>query len=188
MSALRVLVGTCFYAACFFTFSDGFHVDRFIHRPQNAFSPSGFSNTQRYDVGAFQQIPRTARSSSSALNLAADAAAAATTSNIFLNPDVWVFLAGVFPFAWATVEFWRRVMGGEAFGTGSDQVIIGMDDSPADSRGRRVLGRGALITAYVLFTIAFGTIGIVLYSVVSSGSAPDVLPEAYQTLVDTIVM
>ena len=76
---------------------------------------------------------------------------------------------------------------GESFGTGSDQVIIGTEDSPADSRGRRVLGKGALITAYVLFTVAFGTIGIVLYSVVSSGSPPEILPQTSQTLVDAAV-
>ena len=84
------------------------------------------------------------------------------------NPDVWVFGAGVFPFAWATYEFWRRIMFGESFGTGTDSVIIGMEDSPSDSRGIRVLGRGALITAYCLFVIAFGTLGVVLYSVVTS--------------------
>jgi len=59
-------------------------------------------------------------------------------------------------------------MFGEAFGTGTDSVIIGMEDSPSDSRGVRVLGRGALITAYTLFIIAFGTLGVVLYSVVTS--------------------
>jgi hypothetical protein len=98
----------------------------------------------------------------------------------FQNIDFWVFVAGVFPFAWATVEFWRRIMFGEPFGTGKDSVIIGMDDAPSESRGRRVLGRGALITAYVLFVIAFGTIGIVLYSVLSSPplGPDDLLPSS----------
>ena len=106
-------------------------------------------------------------------NVIATTESSTTSSTSFLqNVDVWVFLAGIFPFAWATIEFWRRIMFGEPFGTGSDSVIIGMDDSPADSRGRRVLGRGALITAYVLFVIAFGTIGIVLYSVLSSAPPP----------------
>ena len=59
-------------------------------------------------------------------------------------------------------------MFGESFGTGSDRVVIGMEDSPKDSRGVRVLGKGALITAYTLFVIAFGTLGVVLYSVVTS--------------------
>jgi hypothetical protein len=103
----------------------------------------------------------------------ADAAATTTTVFIFQNTDTWVFLAGVFPFAWATVEFWRRVMKGESFGTSTDSiVIIGKDDAPTESRGRRVLGKGALITAYVLFAIAFGTIGVVLYSVLSSAPPP----------------
>ena len=52
-------------------------------------------------------------------------------------------------------------MFGESFGTGTDRVIIGMDDSPSDSRGTRVLGRGALVTAYVLFVCAFGTLAAV---------------------------
>jgi hypothetical protein len=51
-----------------------------------------------------------------------------------------------------------------------------MDDSPSDSRGRVVLGKGALIIAYILFAVSFGTIGIVLYSVISSGAPPEILP------------
>mmetsp|Transcript_8593 Transcript_8593/g.20691 ORF Transcript_8593/g.20691 Transcript_8593/m.20691 type:complete len:196 (-) Transcript_8593:52-639(-) len=97
-------------------------------------------------------------------------------ASILQSSDVWVFLLGVFPFAWATVEFWRRIMFGESFGTGSDQVIIGMEDSPADSRGRRVLGRGALGTAYFLFAASFATLAVVLYAVISSAPPPDVLP------------
>merc|ERR1711939_1298572 len=96
----------------------------------------------------------------------------------FQNKDFLVFLAGIFPFAWATVEFWRRIAVGESFGTGTDSIVIGMDDSPADSRGRRVLGKGALVTAIILFTLAFGTIGFVLYSVASSGAPPEVFPQA----------
>jgi hypothetical protein len=100
-------------------------------------------------------------------------AATFSLSGLVLNTDVWVFVAGVFPFAWATVEFWRRIAVGESFGTGSDSVvIIGEDNAPEDSRGRRVLGRGALIVAYVLFTIAFATLAIVLYSVISSTPPP----------------
>jgi hypothetical protein len=111
----------------------------------------------------------------------AAAAAATTVSSFVKNTDFWVFLAGIFPFAWATVEFWRRIAFGESFGTGSDSVVIsnvsiGVDDSPVDSRGRRVLGKDALITAYILFALAFGTIGIVLYSVITSDAPPDVFP------------
>jgi hypothetical protein len=108
---------------------------------------------------------------------------AASTSDFFLhNTDVWVFLAGVFPFAWATVEFWRRIAFGESFGTGTNSVIIGMEDSPADSRGQVTLGRGALIVAYILFAISFGTLGIVLYSVISSAPPPEFLPSSQEVL------
>lgn len=91
----------------------------------------------------------------------------------FMNTDGLVFLAGVFPFVWATVEFWRRIAFGKPFGTGSDSiVIIGKDKAPADSRGRRVLGQGALITAYALFGISAFVVVIALYSVLTSTSDP----------------
>lgn len=96
--------------------------------------------------------------------------------NISKSSDLWVFVLGVFPFAWATVEFWRRIMFGEAFGTGSDQIIIGMDDSPSDSRGRRVLGKGALAVAYFLFAASFATLAVVLYAVFSSAPPPEIFP------------
>jgi hypothetical protein len=112
---------------------------------------------------------------------AADAAGiTTTTTNNFLmlllqNTNVWVFVIGVVPFAWATVEFWRRIIVGEPFGTGKDSVVfsfIGKDDAPQESRGRRVLGKGALLTAYFLFVLAFGTMAVVLYSVGSSAPPP----------------
>jgi hypothetical protein len=138
---------------------------------------------QHARAARMEEKPPHHSSSSSSLNMimlaeAAAAGAADSSSLAFLqNRDVWVFVAGVFPFAWATVEFWRRIAFGEPFGTGSDAiVIIGMDDSPTDSRGRKVLGKGALVTAYILFAIAFGTLGIVLYSVISSDAPPDILP------------
>ena len=109
-------------------------------------------------------------------DVATSATATAQTSVIqeivFNNTDFLIFLAGIFPFVWATVEFWRRVMTGQSFGTGTDSIIIGIDDAPQDSRGRRILGKGALFTAYALFIIAFGTIGIVGYSVVTSAPPP----------------
>lgn len=112
-----------------------------------------------------------------------DAAEGTSTVQSFVsNVDFWVFIAGIFPFAWATVEFWRRIAVGESFGTGRDSIIIGMDDSPADSRGRRVLGKGALATALVLFTLAFGTIGIALVSVLTSEAPPDVFPSLASTV------
>jgi len=112
----------------------------------------------------------------------ADSTSSAGTVELFANnKDFWVFVAGIFPFAWATVEFWRRIAVGESFGTGRDSVVIGMDDSPADSRGRRVLGKGALATAVVLFALAFATIGIALFSVVTSDAPPDVFPSVTTT-------
>ena len=97
----------------------------------------------------------------------------ASAGSLLLNTDTYVFVAGIFPFMWATYEFWRRIMFGESFGTGTDRVIIGMDDSPQDSRGTRVLGRGALVTAYVLFVCAFGTLAVVGYSVATSEAPSD---------------
>ncbi|GMI27719.1 hypothetical protein TeGR_g11568 [Tetraparma gracilis] len=86
-----------------------------------------------------------------------------------LDPDALVFLAGVLPFAWAAVEFWRRIAAGASFGTGKDSVIIGKDDSPADSRGRKVLGKGALAVAYALFAIAGGAVVVSLLAVAGGG-------------------
>jgi hypothetical protein len=106
------------------------------------------------------------------------ASAAATTiippSDLSLrNVNVWIFLAGIFPFAWATAEFWRRIAVGEPFGTGKDSVrivSIGKDDVPTQSRGRQTLGQGALVVAYILFGLAAGSIGLTLYSVLTSTS------------------
>lgn len=73
--------------------------------------------------------------------------------------DIVVFVVGLIPFAWASVEFWRRIAVGATFGTGEDSVtIIGEDGAPGRSRGRRVLGRGALVVAYILFGIAIGVL------------------------------
>jgi hypothetical protein len=37
-------------------------------------------------------------------------------------------------------------------------------------------GKGALVTEYILIAIALQTLGIVLYSVISSGAPPGILP------------
>lgn len=84
------------------------------------------------------------------------------------NVNVWIFIAGLIPFGWATIEFWRRIAVGEPFGTGSDSVFIGKENSPEESRGRQVLDRGAFLVAYLLFGIAAAAIGITLFSVVTS--------------------
>lgn len=100
---------------------------------------------------------------------------AETAASLATNPDVWIFLAGIFPFGWATYEFWRRIAGGESFGTGTDSVVfttIGEDGNVDSSRGARVLGKGALIVAYVLFTVAAAVLAVVLYTVITSDAPP----------------
>eukprot|EP00546_Thalassionema_frauenfeldii_P002629 CAMPEP_0178933102 /NCGR_PEP_ID=MMETSP0786-20121207/23060_1 /TAXON_ID=186022 /ORGANISM="Thalassionema frauenfeldii, Strain CCMP 1798" /LENGTH=114 /DNA_ID=CAMNT_0020610615 /DNA_START=253 /DNA_END=597 /DNA_ORIENTATION=- len=105
---------------------------------------------------------------SSSLLIAAD-----TNKSLSLgNTDVVVFLIGLIPFTWATVEFWRRIAVGEPFGTGKDSVYIGKDDAPLESRGLRTLDRGAFFVAYILFGIAAGVIGLTLYSVISTSPPP----------------
>lgn len=121
------------------------------------------------------ELPSVQKRSSLLRMLIADESAM-SMQELLKNSDVWVFLIGVFPFAWASVEFWRRIAFGEPFGTGSDSVIIGTDDAPMDSRGRRVLGKGALAIAYFLFAAAFATFAVVLYAFVSSSPPPEILP------------
>ena len=103
----------------------------------------------------------------------------------FRNVNVWIFLAGIFPFAWATVEFWRRIAVGESFGTGKDSVRIvniGKDNAPTQSRGRQTLGQGALVVAYILFGLAAGIIGLTLYSVLTSTSPQSTVVLTEETL------
>ena len=85
------------------------------------------------------------------------------------STDIIVFVRGIIPFLWATVEFWRRIAVGLPFGTGSDSVvIIGEENNPSSSRGRRTLGKGALVVAYILFGLAAFAVGIALASVFTS--------------------
>lgn len=104
--------------------------------------------------------------------------------------NVAVFVVGLIPFAWATVEFWRRIAVGATFGTGKDSVVIprpqdvlldddgnplitiGEDANPSSSRGRQVLGKDALVVAYLLFGIAAAAVGIAVYSVVTAPPMP----------------
>jgi hypothetical protein len=91
------------------------------------------------------------------------------TAGLDPTTNTVIFLVGLVPFAVATVEFWRRIAVGESFGTGSDSiVIIGEENAPESSRGQRVLGKDALIAAYILFGIAAAVIGLVLFSVLTS--------------------
>ena len=106
-----------------------------------------------------------------------------------LSPEVTVaiFVIGLIPFAVATIEFWRRIAVGEPFGTGRDSVIIpgadstntttmttttttfiGKDNAPQSSRGRRILGKDALIAAYFLFAVAAAVLALVMVSVLTS--------------------
>jgi len=92
--------------------------------------------------------------------------------------DTIVFGLGVTPFAWATVEFWRRIVNGESFGTGKDSVTIdpetyealikdGADeDQLRRAGGRRVLGADAMFAARVLFAAAGLSLALVAYAVV----------------------
>jgi hypothetical protein len=59
---------------------------------------------------------------------------------------------------------------GDSFGT-RDPVVF-ETDSVAEARGRTVLGRDALLLAYLLFTVAAGVVGLAIYSVVTSGLPP----------------
>jgi hypothetical protein len=103
-----------------------------------------------------------------------------------------VFIIGIIPFIWATIEFWRRIAVGASFGTTADSVVIpspfdtddssgggndkmitiGEDNNPMSSRGRQTLDRGALTVAYVLFGVAAFTVGIAVASVVMGPKPP----------------
>lgn len=102
-----------------------------------------------------------------------------------------VFIIGIIPFIWATIEFWRRIAVGATFGTGSDSVVIpspfdntkdddglisiGEDGNPMSSRGRRTLDRGALTVAYVLFGVAAFSVGIAVASVIMGPKPDDIM-------------
>jgi len=97
------------------------------------------------------------------------------------STNIAIFIIGLIPFIWATYEFWTRIAVGGSFGTGADSIqirpsgmTIGKDGDPLKSRGQQVLGDDALIVAYFLFAVAIGSIGIAVYSVISSPSLPAV--------------
>ncbi|CAH0370936.1 unnamed protein product [Pelagomonas calceolata] len=83
--------------------------------------------------------------------------------------DTGVFVIGCIPFLWATWEFWRRIAVGASFGTGKDAVVFDTGDDADDDQirrfgGRRVLGKGALAVAYVLFAAAGGSVLLAVYA------------------------
>lgn len=88
-----------------------------------------------------------------------------------------VFIVGVIPFAIATYEFWRRIAVGASFGTNEPVVFfIGEDDNRQSSRGRQVLGRDSLITAYVIFTVVGAVLALVITSVLTTPPVSDLTP------------
>ena len=84
--------------------------------------------------------------------------------------DSAVFVVGCVPFIWATWEFWRRIAVGASFGTGKDSIVIDPTLDPVDedqirrNGGKRVLGQGALLVAYVLFAAAGGSVALALFA------------------------
>jgi len=83
--------------------------------------------------------------------------------------DTGVFVIGCIPFVWATWEFWRRIAVGASFGTGKDAIVFSTDEDPDEDQvrrfgGRRVLGKGALAVAYVLFAAAGGSVLLAVYA------------------------
>ena len=83
--------------------------------------------------------------------------------------DTGVFVIGCVPFVWATWEFWRRIAVGASFGTGKDAIVFSTDEDPDEDQvrrfgGRRVLGKGALAVAYVLFAAAGGSVLLAVYA------------------------
>jgi hypothetical protein len=92
-----------------------------------------------------------------------------------------VFVVGVIPFAIATYEFWRHIAVGASFGTNDPVVFfIGQDDTPTSSRGRQVLGRDSLVTAYLIFAVVIAVLGLVLFSVATSPDPADFMVQQQQ--------
>lgn len=167
MSVLRLRTLVLF--ALLFHVSYAFVIPNTLHQPLTSSSVLG-QQSQRHTASpstnkhlSATALPLSLLSDYNSLLLATE-----QSSLSLRNTDVLVFIAGLIPFGWATVEFWRRIAVGQPFGTGSDSVYIGKDNAPDESRGRRVLDRGAFLVAYLLFGIAATAIGITLYSVVTS--------------------
>jgi len=97
-----------------------------------------------------------------------DVSDSTTTGMLSQETAIAVFVVGLIPFAIATVEFWRRIAVGASFGTNQPVVFIGQDDNPNSSRGKQVLGRDSLITAYVIFAVVAAVLGLVLFSVITT--------------------
>ena len=90
-------------------------------------------------------------------------ATASFTPRGITTEDTVVFVLGMVPFVWASYEFWRRIAVGEPFGTTTDSVIIRDTSGPSElPERRRVLGKGAIMTARALFLAVGLTLALVL--------------------------
>ena len=101
-----------------------------------------------------------------------------------LSPEatIAVFIIGLIPFGVATVEFLRRLSLQKSFGTGKDRVVF-----IGEPEGEKVvLGNGALVTAGLLFAVAFSVLGLALASVVTSTPPMDLPSVAAESVVGTI--
>lgn len=143
-------------------------------RPTSLALQTGFTLLRLLPEAAARDL--VAAAASPAADAGGGEVAAVVVSGLDDSTTIFIFLVGLLPFAVATVEFWRRIRFGEAFGTGKDSSVvftsIGEDDAPLSSRGTRVLGRGALITAVILFAVAAAVIGLAVVSVVTSPEIP----------------
>lgn len=108
-----------------------------------------------------------------------------TEYGLSASTNTIIFVIGLIPFLWATYEFWSRIAVGASFGTGADSVqirpssptIIGKDGDLKKSRGRRVLGDDALYVAYFLFAVAILTVGISVFSVITSPGVSEIMSD-----------
>mmetsp|Transcript_22452 Transcript_22452/g.33253 ORF Transcript_22452/g.33253 Transcript_22452/m.33253 type:complete len:191 (-) Transcript_22452:124-696(-) len=156
----------------------------FITRRQSAFN--GDANILRKTRTSTNMLPQNSFSlliasseTEAASTITTSATEQFTTSPPIegLSPtaNIIIFIIGLIPFIWATYEFWSRIAVGASFGTGADSIqirpsgtTIGKDGDPLTSRGQQVLGDDALVVAYFLFAVAIASVGIAIYSVVSS--------------------
>ena len=153
-----------------------------VNQPIQASMPTSPWTMKQNGALSFNNSKKSSRTSQSLVPDTTCFLLAEQSSLSLENKDVWIFMAGLFPFAWATIEFWRRIAVGQPFGTGKDSVYIGQDNAPSESRGRRVLDKGAFLVAYLLFGIAAAAIAITLFSVVTSPPMMDISSSSSLTL------
>lgn len=98
--------------------------------------------------------------------------ASLTAENI---KDISIFMVGTVPFVWAGIEFNRRVLNNEGFGTSLNRVFFAWPDDDDDdelnnnnNNNTIVLGKSALSLAYLLFGSAFLITAISIISITTS--------------------